>query len=99
MPEGDTVHRTADRLHRALAGRVVERTELRWPSVADVDLSGTTTLEVVARGKHLLHRFDTGVTLHTHLRMEGQWRIEHPGERTRRALRRPDVRAAVLTGE
>ena len=98
MPEGDTVHRTADRLHRALAGRVVERVELRWPSVPDVDLSGTTTLEVVARGKHLLHRFDTGVTLHTHLRMEGQWRIEHPGERTRRALRRSDLRAAVLTG-
>ena len=97
MPEGDTVHRTADRLHRALAGEVVERAELRWPSVPDVDLSGATTLEVVARGKHLLHRFDTGSTLHTHLRMEGQWRIEHPGPATDRALRRHDLRAAVLT--
>ena len=97
MPEGDTVHRTADRLHQALAGRVVEHAELRWPSVPDVDLRGSRTLEVVARGKHLLHRFDTGATLHTHLRMEGQWRVEHPGEPTRRALRRPDVRAAVLT--
>lgn len=99
MPEGDTVHRTADRLHRALAGRVVERVELRWPSVPDVDLSGSHTVEVVARGKHLLHRFDTGATLHTHLRMEGQWRVEHPGPPTRRALRRPDVRAAVLSDE
>ena len=99
MPEGDTVHRTADRLHRALAGRVVDRAELRWPGVPDVDLAGSRTLEVVARGKHLLHRFDTGATLHTHLRMEGQWRIEHPGEPTQRALRRPDVRAAVLTDE
>jgi endonuclease-8 len=97
VPEGDTVHRTADRLNAALAGRVVERAELRWPSVPDVDLAGSRTVEVVARGKHLLHRFDTGSTLHTHLRMEGQWRVEHPGERTRRALRRPDVRAAVLT--
>jgi endonuclease-8 len=97
VPEGDTVHRTADRLHQALAGRVVEHAELRWPSVPDVDLRGSRTLEVVARGKHLLHRFDTGATLHTHLRMEGQWRVEHPGEPTRRALRRPDVRAAVLT--
>lgn len=96
MPEGDTVHRTADRLHRALAGQVVLRAELRWPSAPDVDLAGATTTEVVARGKHLLHRFDTGATLHTHLRMEGQWRVEHPGADTERAMRRPDVRAAVL---
>ena len=91
------MHRTADRLDAALAGRVVERAELRWPSVPDVDLTGWRTLQVVARGKHLLHRFDSGATLHTHLRMEGQWRVEHPGDATRRALRRPDVRAAVLT--
>ena len=64
---------------RRCAARVVERAELRWPSVPDVDLAGSRTLEVVARGKHLLHRFDTGATLHTHLRMEGQWRVEHPG--------------------
>jgi endonuclease VIII len=98
VPEGDTVHRTADRLDAALRDRVVERAELRWPSVPDVDLSGSRTLEVVARGKHLLHRFDTGTTLHTHLRMEGQWRVEHPGPATERALRRHDLRAAVLTG-
>ncbi len=97
MPEGDTVHRTADRLDAALRDAVVERAELRWPSVPDVDLSGSRTLEVVARGKHLLHRFDTGATLHTHLRKEGQWRVEHPGERTERVLRRQDLRAAVLT--
>lgn len=97
MPEGDTVHRTAARLDAALAGAVVVRAELRWPSVPDVDLAGSSTLEVVARGKHLLQRFDTGSTLHTHLRMEGQWRVEHPGARTDRALRRQDLRAAVLT--
>ncbi len=99
MPEGDTVHRTADRLHRALAGRAVTRAELRWPSAPVADLRGWTTTEVVARGKHVLHRFDTGSTLHTHLRMEGQWRVEHPGPRTERALRRTDLRAAVLTDE
>ena len=97
MPEGDTVHRTADRLDAALRGELVLRAELRWPSVPDVDLSGSHTVEVVARGKHLLHRFDSGATLHTHLRMEGQWRVEHPGHDTERALRRSDVRAAVLT--
>ena len=96
MPEGDTVHRTADRLDAALRGAVVERAELRWPSVPDVDLAGSRTLEVVARGKHLLHRFDTGSTLHTHLRMEGQWRVEHPGPATepRAAPPRPAGRGA-----
>jgi len=97
VPEGDTVHRTADRLDAALRDAVLERAELRWPSVPQVDLAGSRTLEVVARGKHLLHRFDTGTTLHTHLRMEGQWRVEHPGPATERALRRHDLRAALLT--
>lgn len=97
MPEGDTVHRTADRLHRALSGHVVLRSDLRWPSVAEADLSGATTTEVLARGKHILQRLDSGLTLHSHLRMEGQWRVEHPGADTDRALRRPDLRAAVLT--
>jgi len=97
VPEGDTVHRTADRLDAALRDAALERAELRWPSVPQVDLAGSRTLEVVARGKHLLHRFDTGTTLHTHLRMEGQWRVEHPGPATERALRRHDLRAALLT--
>jgi endonuclease-8 len=97
VPEGDTVHRTAERLDAALAGRIVERAELRWPSVPDVELRGSRTVEVVARGKHILHRFDTGSTLHTHLRMEGQWRVTRPGPETERALRRHDLRAAVLS--
>jgi endonuclease-8 len=49
---------------------------------------------VVARGKHLLHRFDNGWTLHSHLRMEGQWRVEPP-ERVASWLRSPTLRAAV----
>jgi endonuclease-8 len=96
VPEGDTVWRTAQRLHKALAGGEVVLSDLRFPEVATVDLRGTTTLEVVSRGKHLLHRFGNGLTLHTHLRMEGQWRIEAPAD-TPRWLRREDLRAAVGT--
>ena len=94
MPEGDTVWRTAQRLNRALAGAEVVLSDLRFPSLATVDLRGTTTLEVVSRGKHLLHRFDSGVTLHSHLKMEGQWRVETPAD-TPRWLRRDDLRAAI----
>src|SRR6478609_6277135 len=96
MPEGDTVWRTAQRLDKALAGAVVTLSDLRFPQVATADLRGATTLEVVSRGKHLLHRFDTGLTLHSHLRMEGQWRIEAARDAAR-CLRRDDLRAAVGT--
>lgn len=77
MPEGDTVHRTCRRLHEALAGRVLLAADLRWPGIATANLTGATVLEVVARGKHILIRLDSGWTLHSHLRMEGQWRLEH----------------------
>lgn len=96
MPEGDTVWRTAHRLHRALAGTEVLLCDLRFPALATVDLRGATTTEVVSRGKHLLHRFDTGVTLHSHLRMEGQWRVERT-EKAPRWRRRDDLRAAIGT--
>ncbi len=96
MPEGDTVWRTARRLHQALAGGVVTLSDLRFPDVATADLRGATTVEVVSRGKHILHRFDSGLTLHSHLRMEGQWRIE-AAHVSARWLQRPDLRAAVGT--
>lgn len=75
MPEGDSVWRVARKLNSAFAGERLVRSDLRWPSLATADLRGVTTLEVVPRGKHLLHRFDNGLTLHSHLRMDGAWRI------------------------
>ena len=97
MPEGDTVWRTATRLHQALAGQPVTRWDLRWGELATSDLVGATTLEVVSRGKHILQRLDAGVTLHSHLRMEGQWRIEDAGRLTARQLASPQIRAVVGT--
>lgn len=75
MPEGDVVVRTARRLDAALAGRTLVAAELRWPSVAGVQLAGRTVLRTATAGKHLLTRFDDGRTLHTHLRMDGLWRV------------------------
>ena len=74
MPEGDTVWRTARRLHAALAGAPATLVDIRWGEVDEGRLTGAVVDEVVPRGKHLLHRFDSGWTLHTHLRMEGSWR-------------------------
>lgn len=75
MPEGDAVWRVARRLHGAFAGEALVRSDLRWPDIATTDLRGVTTVAVVPRGKHLLHRLDNGMTLHSHLRMDGAWRI------------------------
>ena len=95
MPEGDTVWRTAQRLHAALAGRVIVEADLRWPEISTADLRGRSTLEVVSRGKHLLHRIEGGVTLHSHLRMEGQWRVEATPALADRWRRNPQLRALV----
>lgn len=83
MPEGDAVWRTAERLRRALDGRRLVRTDLRVPQHATADLSGGTVVETVSRGKHLLTRIahDRDWTLHTHLKMEGSWRVFRAGER------------------
>jgi endonuclease VIII len=80
MPEGDTVWRTARRLHQALSGRVLLRSDFRVPQWAQLDLTGQLVTETVSRGKHLLTRLPE-VTVHTHLKMEGSWhvyRVESP---------------------
>jgi len=83
VPEGDAVWRTAQRLATALDGRTLTRTDLRVPQHATADLSGGTVIETVSRGKHLLTRVrhDRDWTLHTHLKMEGSWRVYRRGER------------------
>ncbi len=76
MPEGDVVWNTAKRLNTALAGQVLTRSDFRVPRYATVNLTGRLVTEALARGKHLLIRTDNGLTVHTHLKMEGYWRIQ-----------------------
>ncbi|MFF2329017.1 MULTISPECIES: DNA-formamidopyrimidine glycosylase family protein [unclassified Streptomyces] len=98
MPEGDTVLQTAKRLHAALAGRVLTHSDLRVPRFATADLSGRTVLDVVSRGKHLLTRFEGGLTLHSHLGMDGTWRVYARGERWRGGPAH-QIRAALANTE
>jgi endonuclease-8 len=76
VPEGDAVWNTAKRLHAALAGQVLTRSDFRVPRYATVSLTGQLVTEAVARGKHLLIRTNRGLTVHTHLKMDGYWRIQ-----------------------
>lgn len=94
MPEGDTVWRTARELCDVLAGRSLVRSDFRVPRLATADLSGRTVQEVVPRGKHLLTRVEGGVTIHTHLKMEGRYRIVPAG----RPVRDHRVRLVLATG-
>jgi endonuclease-8 len=82
VPEGDVVWQTARRLHQALAGRTLTRSDFRVPQLATVDLTGDVVTETAARGKHLLTRTQNGLTVHTHLRMDGTWRVRPAAERT-----------------
>ncbi|MFE5603331.1 Fpg/Nei family DNA glycosylase [Streptomyces coelicoflavus] len=81
MPEGDTVWQAARRLHDALAGKVLTRSDFRVPRYATVDLTGRTVLDVTPRGKHLLARVEGGLTVHSHLRMDGSWKVFAPAQR------------------
>ncbi|MGO4454616.1 DNA-formamidopyrimidine glycosylase family protein [Arthrobacter sp. RAF14] len=91
MPEGDSVWRAASRLDAFLRGATLLASDFRVPRFATLDLTGWRTEEVTARGKHLLHRLippagidREGLTIHSHLKMEGEWQLYEPGERWRK---------------
>ena len=96
MPEGDILRLTAERLDAALRGVPLVRSELRWPSAGGAYLVGATVTSCVSYGKHLLTRFDDGRTLHTHLRMDGYWRVHRTGSGPAQA-RAVAVRAVLAT--
>jgi endonuclease-8 len=101
MPEGDTIHRAADALHRALGGRQVTGFISVFPQLTRIDdthpLPGRTIERVEARGKHLLIWFSGDLVLRTHMRMHGSWHIYRPGERWQRP--RHDMRIIVETAD
>ena len=92
MPEGDTIHYAANRIRPVLEGHVPDEIRTphrrfardRWPE----RLGGRRVRRVEARGKHLLIRFEGGLTLHSHLRMTGSWQVVPLGAQWRRHPRR-----------
>src|SRR3712207_148294 len=82
MPEGDTIHYAANRIRPVLAGHVPDALSTphprfahdRWPE----RLAGRAVESVDAHGKHLFLRFEGGLTIHSHLRMTGSWRVIDP---------------------
>jgi endonuclease VIII len=82
VPEGDSLHRAAQRLQvlvgqriaaesphpRAQAERVAER------------IDGRRLESVEAHGKNLVLRFEGGIAVRSHLRMSGRWSVRPAGE-------------------
>ncbi|MFZ0342725.1 MAG: DNA-formamidopyrimidine glycosylase family protein [Gaiellaceae bacterium] len=81
MPEGDSLHRAARRL-QVLIGECVD-VETPHPRAAVKGLAerldGRRLEQVEAVGKNLLLRFEGGLVLRSHLRMNGRWRVERRG--------------------
>jgi endonuclease-8 len=87
LPEGDTIRRTANALRPRLTGKpLTEVTPERFRR-----LEGATVTAVEANGKHLLIRFDSGLVLHSHMRMTGAWHLYRPGEAWRKPARMAKV--------
>ena len=83
MPEGDAVHRAAEAL-RLLAGERIEA-ESPHPRGAVTGVAravdGLVLESVEAVGKNLLLHFEGGLTIRSHLRMSGRWRVQKRGAR------------------
>jgi endonuclease-8 len=94
MPEGDTLFRTAAGLRPYLVGRTVTAARTAGPgAIPQVGrVVGREVTAVEALGKNLLIRFDNGLEIRTHLRMNGSWHRYRPGER----WRRPPSRARLV---
>ena len=91
MPEGDTIHFAANRIRPVLQGHVPDLLETphprfgrdRWPE----RLAGRAVRSVDAHGKNLFLRFEGGLTIHSHLRMSGSWRVFDRGSEWHRSPR------------
>jgi endonuclease VIII len=81
MPEGDALHRAAERLS-VLEGEVVA-VETPHPRAAVLGLAerldGRRLERVRAVGKNLVLGFEGGLVLRSHLRMHGRWRVQAAG--------------------
>jgi endonuclease VIII len=81
MPEGDSLHRAAQRLQVLVGERVDVETPHPRAAVKGLAerLDGRRLEQVEAIGKNLLLHFEGGLVLRSHLRMNGRWRVERRG--------------------
>lgn len=81
MPEGHSVHRSANDFKRLYVGEpvLIDSPQGRFSAQAKL-ISGRTLTNARAIGKQLFLEFDNGLTLRIHLGIYGKWRTHAPGE-------------------
>jgi endonuclease-8 len=82
VPEGDALHRAAQRLQPLVGQRLEVESPNPRAQVTQVAprVDGRVLESVEAVGKNLLLRFEGGLVVRSHLRMTGRWRIEPRGK-------------------
>ncbi len=86
MPEGDSIHRVAQRLQTLVGEQLEVETPHPRARVTGVAgrLDGRRLVGVEAVGKNLLLRFEGGLVLRSHLRMSGRWQLLERGDGARK---------------
>ncbi|WP_129045179.1 DNA-formamidopyrimidine glycosylase [Companilactobacillus metriopterae] len=79
MPEVETVRRG---LQQQIVGKKIEKVDIRYPNLITGDtadfvdtVTGATFISVNRRAKFLELNLDTGLTIISHLRMEGKYKV------------------------
>ncbi|MGH3002663.1 MAG: DNA-formamidopyrimidine glycosylase family protein [Gaiellaceae bacterium] len=95
MPEGDSLHRAANRLQVLVGQRIAAESPHPRAQLTNVAerIDGRRLEWVRAHGKNLVLRFEGGVVVRSHLRMSGRWTVRPRGDR------RPGTPWLVLRGD
>jgi endonuclease VIII len=96
VPEGDTIHRLAAKM-APLVGQTIEVLELPRKNVRPDAYAGRAITGVEARGKNLLIHVEGGVTLKSHLKMHGTWRLRAREKATEPRPSESDVVVFLVT--
>lgn len=97
MPEGDTLHKLARYLSPRLSGQTLQGFEAPQAQRALI-IKDDTVLDVHARGKHLVVRFQSGRSLRVHLGMHGSFHHYHHNAHWKRSPRTAQVILATDNG-
>jgi endonuclease-8 len=91
MPEGPEIRRAADRIGKALVGKVIEDGQWPYPSLEHAKelILGHEVLSVTSRAKAMLIRFSSGWTMYSHNQLYGRWTVhlKTTDPRSNRSLR------------
>ena len=91
MPEGPEIRRAADRIGKALVGKIIEEGQWPHPALSNAEelVLGHEVLSVTSRAKAMLIRFSSGYSMYSHNQLYGRWTVhlKTTDPRSRRSLR------------